>query len=557
MEQKARPAALKVVFICFIISFLISVLYLGGGELLAWNGLYYRTWLVIIGELFVFVLTPILFLLIPALAIGQAAKRRRTGGMHTAAVGIWIVLGLIGFAYFAAGTLIYAFLRADSIEREVELEDGIIESVHTENYGMETYPVYRYYEPYTVFLKRTYEPMSVIVEKKAEERYGVKFAVSAQDKEREQQEKLRVYTLSPDSEPELVMHMYAGDTVYGFSCDYPQARANWLLGQNEAFTAIAEIPQASGGAENDAADAEESGEEAALVEAPVILVCGEEDGRTKAQTIAAAMQKVREDSFFAGYEERDACLYLELYYEEEYMGRLPLYFDVQETVWSEAGNTAQETEETSGNTPQQTKQLAAYITEQIMQQYREHTAALSESGEAGGNEKQPAGNEGGQNTGQPQETDAAAPQTDGERQDNAGTEAPPQESDNLTPKTVEGAYLCLYEQLFKEQDAAYDCRYNAKGNFYAFLSEGRDVPKSGTEELRAEYTVVYDRESKNGECHLFVYYETFYNEDGTEYGTTILDIYAVNKETGEVTASGKRAWEDVGSAQYQEAAGEK
>lgn len=245
--------------------------------------------------------------------------------------------------------------------------------------------------------------------------------------------------------------------------------------------------------------------------------------------------------FFAGYEERDACLYLELYYEEEYMGRLTLYFDAQEEAGSAAGDSAQETWETSGNTPQQTKQLAAYITEQIMQQYREHAAALLESGEAGSNGKQPAGNEGGQDTGQPQETDAAASQ----------------ESGNLTPETVEGAYLCLYEQIFKEQGAAYDCRYNAKGNFYAFLSEGRDVPGSGAEELRAEYTVVYDRESENGECHLFVYYETFYNEDGTEYGTTILDTYAVNKETGEVTASGKHAWEDVGSVEYQEAAGEK
>ena len=178
MEQKAKITALKVNIVCFFVSLIVSILYLGVGEILAWNDLYFRTWVVRVGELFVFVFTPVLLLLIPALAAGQAAKRRQTDGMRTAATVVWVLAGIIGFAYLAAGTLVYLFLRADSIERESWYTADIIEGVHTEYYGMETYPVYRYYEPYTVFLKKSYEPMSEIVEKKAQERYGEKFTVS-------------------------------------------------------------------------------------------------------------------------------------------------------------------------------------------------------------------------------------------------------------------------------------------------------------------------------------------------------------------------------------------
>lgn len=95
--------------------------------------------------------------------------------------------------------------------------------------------------------------------------------------------------------------------------------------------------------------------------------------------------------------------------------------------------------------------------------------------------------------------------------------------DNTTaPATVEGAYLCLYQQIFEPLGDAYDCRYNAKGNFYAVLSEGVGRPGDGE----------------------------------PEYSTAIRDIYAVNKNTGEVTASGKHAWADVGTEAYQQASGE-
>ena len=66
---------------------------------------------------------------------------------------------------------------------------------------------------------------------------------------------------------------------------------------------------------------------------------------------------------------------------------------------------------------------------------------------------------------------------------------------------------------------------------------------------------MYDRESKNGKCHLFVHYRTYYR-DGAEFTTDILDMYAVDMETGQVYISGRHAWEDVGNAEYCEATGE-
>lgn len=121
---------------------------------------------------------------------------------------------------------------------------------------------------------------------------------------------------------------------------------------------------------------------------------------------------------------------------------------------------------------------------------------------------------------------------------------------------VEGAYKVLFEELFAAGEYAYDCRYNAKGNFYGWLCEGTGELESvpGVTFTYTE-TVVYDRISKNHKCHLFVHYRTYY-QDGAEYTTAILDMYAVDMETGEVYTSGRHAWADVGGTEYSEATGE-
>ena len=133
---------------------------------------------------------------------------------------------------------------------------------------------------------------------------------------------------------------------------------------------------------------------------------------------------------------------------------------------------------------------------------------------------------------------------------------PESQKEEDTMLSVEEAYDLLYHKVFEPLGDVYDCRYNAKGNFYGFLSEGKGKLNDETPEMDTVRTVVYDRISKNNKCHIFVYYETYLNQDGSEYTTAIRNTYAVDMTTGTVTESGKHAWADTGSAAYQEAAGE-
>lgn len=120
---------------------------------------------------------------------------------------------------------------------------------------------------------------------------------------------------------------------------------------------------------------------------------------------------------------------------------------------------------------------------------------------------------------------------------------------------VEGAYKALYEELFPRYP--YKPTYNAKGNFYAYLTEGTGTLQSVEGTFNTLETVVYDRQSANGKCHLFVHYREYY-QTGTDtpYTTEIVDMYAVDMETGTVYVSGRRAWEDLGTEAYREATGE-
>lgn len=126
-----------------------------------------------------------------------------------------------------------------------------------------------------------------------------------------------------------------------------------------------------------------------------------------------------------------------------------------------------------------------------------------------------------------------------------------------SPFYVEGAYKVLYDTLFAPEGFPYETTYNAKGNFYAVLGESSGMITGSKETYDTRETVVYDRESKNGKCHLFVHYMEYYKQaSGDQYTTGIVDMYAVDMSTGEVYKSGRKAWADVGSSEYCEATGE-
>lgn len=124
-------------------------------------------------------------------------------------------------------------------------------------------------------------------------------------------------------------------------------------------------------------------------------------------------------------------------------------------------------------------------------------------------------------------------------------------ADNTTP---EGAYKTLYDTVFQKNGDDYECTYNAKGNFYAILGTGQEDVEGKV--MNTRRTVVYDRESKNKKCQLFVAYKEYSYEDGTTGNTAILNFYAVDMASGNVFIANKSSWSEVGSAEYREATGE-
>lgn len=69
---------------------------------------------------------------------------------------------------------------------------------------------------------------------------------------------------------------------------------------------------------------------------------------------------------------------------------------------------------------------------------------------------------------------------------------------------------------------------------------------------------MYDRDSENQNCGLYVYYQCDKNLDGT-YSLAngqMQNIYAYVYEDGKVIDSGKTQWSDAGTEAYRAATGE-
>lgn len=86
--------------------------------------------------------------------------------------------------------------------------------------------------------------------------------------------------------------------------------------------------------------------------------------------------------------------------------------------------------------------------------------------------------------------------------------------------------------------------YNAKGNFYASV-----VTKENGRVL-----LVYNGESENGKCYLFVAEEEHNDENGQNTGdTSLLEFYAVNLEEQQVYVAHKTTWGGAESEEYRKA----
>ena len=122
---------------------------------------------------------------------------------------------------------------------------------------------------------------------------------------------------------------------------------------------------------------------------------------------------------------------------------------------------------------------------------------------------------------------------------------------------VEQAALAVYDTVLASEGYTCQICYNAKGNLYLDLGR-RPVGEPEDKSVGGSYQFIltYDRVSQNGACQLFVLNKVHLSEDGVNDGTAILDIYAVETETGNVIASGKQSWEEVGNEAYRRLTGE-
>ena len=113
---------------------------------------------------------------------------------------------------------------------------------------------------------------------------------------------------------------------------------------------------------------------------------------------------------------------------------------------------------------------------------------------------------------------------------------------------IKKGYRTIYDTCFQEEGYSFTEDYDAKGNSRAILKE---------DENSVEY-LVYDRESQNGLCGLYVYYRAPRAADGSwsPMDAEILDIYAYVYAGDSVISSGKTGWSDAGSEEYRDATGE-
>lgn len=498
MERTKKSRILKNNLIVFAIILSITVLYLGSRKILSGYEIYYRNWAVVLGDVIAFVILPFVTFALPVTAALQRKRNAKEGRDGSVLFALALIgMGIVALIYSFVGSVVFIFTADEEFEAEQMMEGEILRGIGKEADGWETYTVYHYYEPISFCLKKNYEPLSEALEAQMKETYGEEFTVCAEDKQQEQQRYLRLYTLQSVQHPEIVVHMFSGGGIWGIADDYLQAKTNWILSQNEDFMDIAKMPE-------NVAEEEARSTAERLWTGPMVRIASKRYGERVAGTIAGAVDELLRDENFRTQEGKRASIILDIWYSD---------------------GTCEAVEVAIGD--YLTKE---WLLDKITEKYEIHELGMHEN----------------------QMTENMKTAADDSQENEAVIEP-----DTSTPQTVEGAYRCLYEEVFESLGEPYEYSYNAKGNFYAVLSAGEEMPPGGEQEMKTAQSVVYDRISENEECRLFVHYKTYYDESGAECGTIICNTYAVNMKSGEVTPSGKQAWTDIGTQEYQKATGEK
>ena len=108
--------------------------------------------------------------------------------------------------------------------------------------------------------------------------------------------------------------------------------------------------------------------------------------------------------------------------------------------------------------------------------------------------------------------------------------------------------LKIFDMYFVPQGSTFKEHYTAKGDRYFVLHESNsDIAY-----------LQYDRDSKNGNCGLYVVFKAIKSLDGrwSPYDTQMQNIYAYEYNTGTIVKSDKASWSDAGSEEYRTLTGE-
>lgn len=120
------------------------------------------------------------------------------------------------------------------------------------------------------------------------------------------------------------------------------------------------------------------------------------------------------------------------------------------------------------------------------------------------------------------------------------------------PEQCEAA-KAIWNAELKNLGYNYEPNLNNGGNLVIWLGK---LPSENlqNDETKSNYYLTYDRESKNGNCYLFVLSEV---PDGRSLNDAYLrEFYACEKTTLKVVAGSKTSWEQAGCAEYREITGE-
>lgn len=539
-DIQEKEIRIKEWFLVFFIPFLFLLLLWGIEQILETQGILYRSWLKIaISMCFLFLLPFLLFTFLELLL--EFWKKRIEKKVISVSLCILQILLIGGMGLYIPVMGFFYLLTFESLfEVEKEIGDGYLEGTTLEFLGANDEKNYCYYTKVSFFGKKQYKDELHIVKMKMEERYGETFQVTeAPDDRMSDTWKGYGFYAIPESIPEITVHVMGTGYSEPFSEDYAVQRSTYR-GVHYLAEKAPERPYRI--VYNDSVMKGSYGW--------IHVNCmGQKDMEKCASDTAGVVNAMLSDSFMQNHATR---LYIDCYKDKnggiyewegrnidsnEQMANVPLFI----------------TNGTISTSNYQTVITRENCEEQIYQALVAQYQELEKNADiVAPNKDKETDTDKNIDTNTDDSTTMDRNGSTEENQNETGQVSEKEEFiDNSTP---EGAYQTLYETLFQPEGDAYQPTYNAKGNFYAILGVGSEEVDGQIQNYRR--TVVYDRESKNGKCLLFVAYKEYTYFDGSAGNTAIVNFYAVEKSSGKVVIGNKKAWDEVGTKEYREITGE-